>query len=132
MVAIFITSAKMATPGLLKILIFLNEGYDLIIYIHDVTNRILSRDLNHIVDAAMRQRFRNSSTFMREVIKLVNNLGWFNNLGLALGTNWIFYASVSKGLKLYVKKFWELIYTFVKVTGEKLIVRGTFWLLHPE
>ena len=132
MVAIFITSAKMAIPGLLKILIFLNKGYDLIIYIHDVTNRILSRDLNHIVDAAMRQRFRNSSTFMREVIKLVNNLGWFNNLGLALGTNWIFYASVSKGLKLYVKKFWELIYTFVKVTGEKLIVRGTFWLLHPE
>ena len=75
MVAIFITSAKMAIPGLLKILIFLNKGYDLIIYIHDVTNRILSRDLNHIVDAAMRQRFRNSSTFMREVIKLVNNLG---------------------------------------------------------
>ena len=49
----------------------------------------------------------------------------FNNLGLALSTNLKFYASLSKGLKLKVKKFWELILTFVEVTGEKL-VRGTF------
>ena len=34
-----------------------------------------------------------------------------------------FYTSVAKGLKLIVKKFWELIPTFVEVTGEKL-VRG--------
>ena len=49
----------------------------------------------------------------------------FNNLGLALSTNLKFYASLSKGLKLKVKMFWELILTFVEVTGEKL-VRGTF------
>ena len=31
-----------------------------------------------------------------------------------------FYASVAKGLKLKVRKFWGLILTFVKVAGEKL------------
>ena len=39
----------------------------------------------------------------------------------------IFYASVRKGLKLKVRKFWGLIRTFVEVTGEKLVVgRGAF------
>ena len=33
-------SAKMATPGLLKIPVFSNKGYDVIIYVDDVTNRI--------------------------------------------------------------------------------------------
>ena len=50
--------------------------------------------------------------------------GWswfkFNNLGLALGTNLKFYTSLSKGLKLKVRKFLGLINTFVEVTGEKL------------
>ena len=55
----------------------------------------------------------------------------FNNLGLALRTNLKFYASLSKGLKLKVKKFWELILTFVEVTGEKL-VRGTFLPSRPS
>ena len=54
--------------------------------------------------------------------------GWswfkFNNLGLALGTNLKFYTSLSKGLKLKVRKFWGLIPTFVEVTGEKLVVVG--------
>ena len=55
--------------------------------------------------------------------------GWpwfkFNNLGLALGKNLKFYTSLSKELKLKVRKFWELIPTFVEVTGEKK-VRGLF------
>ena len=33
-------SAKMATPGLLKITIFLNKGYDIIIPVDDATNKI--------------------------------------------------------------------------------------------
>ena len=36
--------AKMATPGLLKIKVFQNKDYDVIIYVSDVTNKILSRD----------------------------------------------------------------------------------------
>ena len=46
---------------------------------------------------------------------------WFNNLGLALGTNLKFYTSVAKGLKLKVRKFWGLIPTFVEITEEKLV-----------
>ena len=44
-----------------------------------------------------------------------------NNLGLALGISLTFYTSVAKGLKLKVKKFLELIRTFVEVTGKKLV-----------
>ena len=51
--------------------------------------------------------------------------GWswfkFNNFGLALGTNLKFYTSLSKGLKLKVRKFWGLILTFAEVTEEKLV-----------
>ena len=45
----FLMSAKLATPGLLKIKIFQNESYDDIIPDYDVTNKILSGDSNYIV-----------------------------------------------------------------------------------
>ena len=50
MVAIFMISAKLATLGLLKIKIFWNEGYDVMISFQDVINNILSRESNYIVD----------------------------------------------------------------------------------
>ena len=50
MVTILMVSAKMATLGLLKIKVFLNKGYDVLIFAHDVTNQILSRDSYYIVD----------------------------------------------------------------------------------
>ena len=52
-----------------------------------------------------------------------------NNLGLALGMGLKFYTSVSKGLKLKVRKFSRLICMFVEVTGEKLVgeERGGFF-----
>ena len=37
-------SAKLATLGLLKMEVFLNEGYDVIISVDNVNNIILSRD----------------------------------------------------------------------------------------
>ena len=61
-------SAKIATPGLLKITVFWNKGYDLIISVDDVTNKILSRDSNYIVDVVMWPKFGNSSISVREVI----------------------------------------------------------------
>ena len=61
-------SAKMATPGLLKITVFWNKGYDVIIPVDDVTNKILSRDSNYIVDVVMWPKFGNSSICIREVI----------------------------------------------------------------
>ena len=61
-------SAKMATPGLRKIKVFWKEGYDVINSVSDVTNKILSRDSNHIVDVVMRPKFGNCSISMRAVI----------------------------------------------------------------
>ena len=61
-------SAKLATPGLLKTTIFWNKADDVIIPVHDVNNKILSRDSNYIVDVVMWPKFGNSSISMREVI----------------------------------------------------------------
>ena len=68
MVTILMMSAKMATPGLRKIKVFWKKGYDVIISVNDVTNKILSRDSNYIVDVVMWPKFGNSRTSMREVI----------------------------------------------------------------
>ena len=61
-------STKMATPGLLKTIVCWNKGHDVIIFADDVTNNILSRDLNYIVDVFMWPKFGNCSISMREVI----------------------------------------------------------------
>ena len=53
MITIFIMSGKSATPGLFKIKIFRNKGYDVIILNYDVINKILSLDSNFIVDLVM-------------------------------------------------------------------------------
>ena len=60
-------SAKIATPGLLKITVFWNKGYDVLISGDDVTNKILSSRSNYIVDVAMWPKFGNCSASMREV-----------------------------------------------------------------
>ena len=62
-------STELATLGLLKIKAFWNKGYDVIVSIHDVTNKILPRGLHYIVDEVMwRLKFGNSSVSMKEVI----------------------------------------------------------------
>ena len=53
MVTISMMSAKMATVGLLKIKVFLNKCYDVIISVHDVNNKMLSRETSCIVDMVM-------------------------------------------------------------------------------
>ena len=68
MVTILMMSAKIATLGLLKIKVFWNKGYDVIISVHDVTNKILSRDSNYIIDVVMWPKFGNCSISMRKVI----------------------------------------------------------------
>ena len=68
MVTILMMSAKMAALGLLKIKVFWIKGYDVIISVHDVTNKILSRDSNYIKDVFMWPKFGNSSISSREVI----------------------------------------------------------------
>ena len=41
-------TAKVAIPDLLKITIFWNKGYDVIIFVDDVTNKSFSRDSNYM------------------------------------------------------------------------------------
>ena len=61
MVATLMISAEMATPGLLKIKVFWNKGYDIIISVHGVTNKVLSCDSSYIVNVVMWPKFGNSS-----------------------------------------------------------------------
>ena len=60
--------ARMANPGLLKVTVFWNKGYDVIIPVNDVISKILSRDSNYIVDVFMWSKFGNSSISMKQVI----------------------------------------------------------------
>ena len=62
MTAYLIMSAKMATPGLLKIKEFRNKGYDV------MTNEILSRDSNYIIDLVMLPKFGNCSISIAKFI----------------------------------------------------------------
>ena len=54
-------SAKMATPGLLKIKFFWNKVYGTINPAHNITNKLFSGDSNYIVDVVMWQKFGNTS-----------------------------------------------------------------------
>ena len=62
------TSVKIAAPGLLKVKVFWNKGYDVIIPVNDVTNKTLSRNSNYVVDMFMWSKFRDSSISLRKVI----------------------------------------------------------------
>ena len=46
-------AAKLATPGPFKIKTFSNRRYDIVIHVHDVINKVLSRDSNYIVYVVM-------------------------------------------------------------------------------
>ena len=61
-------SGKVAIPGLLKIKVSWKNGYDVIISVHDVSNKILSRDWNYNVNVVIWPKFGNSSISVREVI----------------------------------------------------------------
>ena len=58
--------AKMATSDLPKIKVFWKKYYDVLSFVIDVTNKILSRHSNYIVDAVTWPKFGNSNISMRE------------------------------------------------------------------
>ena len=60
--------AKMVTPGLLKITVFWNKGYDVIIYCLWRHQQKVTRNSNYIVDVFMWQKFGNSKVSVTEVI----------------------------------------------------------------
>ena len=59
--------AKIAIPGLFKIMVFWNKGYDVIIFVDDVINKILSGDSNYIVDLMMWPKFGNCNISLKEI-----------------------------------------------------------------
>ena len=59
-------SAKMVSPGVLKITVLWNKGYHATISVDGAINKILWRDSNYIVDVFMWPKF--GSICMREVI----------------------------------------------------------------
>ena len=67
MVAILM-SPKLASLGLLQTEVFWKTCYDVIISAHDVTNKILSRDLNFVVVVAMWSKFGSSNISTTEVV----------------------------------------------------------------
>ena len=106
MVIVLMMSAKMDTLDLFKIQVFWNKGYDVIVFVHDVNNKLLLRASCYIADVIMRSQFGNSRISMRD--------------GMAWDMVLKFYTSVAKGLKSKFKTFWGLILTFAEVTGEEL------------
>ena len=66
MVTVLMMSAKMAAPSLLKIKVFWNIGYDVIISVYD--SEVLLRGSNYTVDVIMGPKFCNLSISMTEVI----------------------------------------------------------------
>ena len=57
MAAILMMSAKLILQVFLKLSNFEIKRYDVIIYVYDVTNKILLRDSSYIVDMACDQCF---------------------------------------------------------------------------
>ena len=53
MVKTLMMSAKMVTAALFKIKVFSNKGYDVIYFVCDVINKILSHESNYIMDVVM-------------------------------------------------------------------------------
>ena len=115
--------AKMLTLGLLKIKLFWNKSYDVIISAFDITNRVLSYDSNYIVDALVCPKFGNSSISKGFDQKnyFFEGRTWFkfNNLELLVGVILKVNTNVAKGLILKVK-------TFVEITEEILLCTQLF------
>ena len=68
MVTVLMLPVEMVSSGLVKIKPFWKKGYDVIISVYDVINKILLRDLNYSANVAMWSMFGNSSISVREVI----------------------------------------------------------------
>ena len=67
-IVILMMPAKLATPGLLKIIIFWNKGYDVIIKVFDINSKTLPHVANYIVNAVMLRKFDSSSKSLKDVI----------------------------------------------------------------
>ena len=84
MVTTLMMSTKIATPGLLKVKLFLNKGYDVLISVHNVTKKVLSRDSNYIVDMVMWKKILEQWTVIKEWVS--RDTGKFSNQCIVKGS----------------------------------------------
>ena len=68
MVTILMMSAKIVALDLLKTKVFWNKDYEVIISVHDVTIKMLSRNSNYIVDVVMWPKVGKYNISTREVV----------------------------------------------------------------
>ena len=67
MAAILMMPSQLVALGLLKMKVFWNKGYNVIIFIYEASNKVLSRDANSTLDVIIWLKFGNSSISIREV-----------------------------------------------------------------
>ena len=65
-------SAKLGTLGLLKVNVVWTKSYDVMPFVYNFTNKILSSDSNYNLDVVIWSKFGNSSIFMKEVIIILS------------------------------------------------------------
>ena len=120
MIAILMMSTlKLAPLDFLEIKVFWKKGYNGIIFIHDVNNKILSRESNYIVDVVIWPKFGNYRNSMREKLPqqqfykdLTRKYNFmeqcvrfkFNDLRLTLGITLNFFHQYKKMLKTKSQK----------------------------
>ena len=75
MITILMISAKMATIDVLKIKVLWIKGFEVMIFVHDISNKILLHDSNYIVDVVIWPKFGNCNISMRKVILISILLG---------------------------------------------------------
>ena len=68
---------KILTVDVVKIKVVWSKGYDLIISVYDVTDKVLSHNSNYVVDVVIWPKFSNSNISMRKVI-ITSILQWFD------------------------------------------------------
>ena len=107
MVTILMMSAKLGTPGLLKIKIFQNKGYDVIVLAYGITNQILPCDSNYFLDVVMWSKFANSSISMRKVIITWNLEEWSSIICIIFWDFLMFYQIFSSP---QLKRFANITY----------------------
>ena len=107
MVATMMMSAKLATLGLLKIMVFWNKGHDVIISV--MTSPTKFYHLNYIVDVVMWPKFSNCNISMKEVI--ITSIF----LRGALGSSSVIWDCTRNGLEILhmakrvkLKAFWQI------------------------
>ena len=124
-VAILMMTAKLATLDIFKRKVFWNKVYDVInsvravINFYHVTQTILqtwSCYQNFVTIAFRCEKLSQPQCYndLTSIIKFLDKCSWFkfNIWRLGLATAFKFDTSMTRGLKLKVRKFWRLIPTF--------------------